>query len=156
MTNRERLIQQARNFSFVREVGGANKGLWVGIFQQFVGIESGQSWCAAFVCFVLAIIVEGKGKLPIPETGVCEVIKQFAVAHGMVTAAPQPGDLYLFVDDTGHAHHVGIYTGHDATGNAVGIAGNTSADGLSSNGDGVHEHPLNVVPRHIVYVALPL
>ena len=155
MTNRERLIQQARNFLFVREVGGANMGLWVGIFQRFVGIEPGQSWCAAFVCFVLAIIVGGKGQLPIPCTGVCEEIHQYAIKHGMVTTTPQPGDLYGFIDDAGRMHHVGFYTGPIA-GNPGGIAGNTSADGLSSNGDRVAEHPLNVVPRHLVYIALPL
>lgn len=156
MNKRQLLIIAARLFLFVREVGGANKGLWVGIFQRFVGIDPGQSWCAAFVCFVAAIIFEGKGNLPFPCTGVCEEIHQYAVKHDMVTTTPQPGDLYLFVDDTGHAHHVGFYTGRDGVGNAIGIAGNTSADGLSSNGDRVAEHPLNVVPRHIVYIALPL
>lgn len=153
MTKRELLVQQARNFLYVREVGGANKGLWVGIFQRFVGIEPGQSWCAAFVCFVLAIIVGGKGNLPIPCTGVCEEIHAYAKARNMIIPAAEalPGDLYLFVDDTGHAHHVGFYAAL-----AQGIAGNTSADGLSSNGDGVYEHALHVAPNHVVIVRLPL
>lgn len=143
MTDRERLIQQARNFGFVREVGSPNHGLWVGIFQRFVGIADGQSWCAAFVCFVLAIIVDGRDLLPFPATGVCEEIHQWAVTHNKIVSLEQglPGDLYLYVTPEGHAHHVGILTApwHDGP---DGIAGNTSRDGKSSNGDGVYEHTL--------------
>lgn len=165
MTDRERLIQQARNFLFVREVGGPNKGLWVGIFQRFVGIDEGQSWCAAFVCFVLAIILGGRDKLPFGVTGVCEVIHQWAIKNDRIVPLNQalPGDLYLFVTDEGHAHHVGILTvaspmlglgdmPRDCGVLRFGIAGNTSADGLSSNGDRVAEHTLNVAPNHIIIV----
>lgn len=150
MTDRERLIQQARNFRFVREVGSPNHGLWVGIFQRFVGIDDGQSWCAAFVCFVLAIIVGGRDLLPFTATGVCEEIHQWAVTHNKIVSLEQalPGDLYLFVDDNGHAHHVGILTAPWNDG-PDGIAGNTSRDGKSSNGDGVYEHTLNVSSEHI-------
>lgn len=158
MTQRENLIQQARNFLFVREVGGPNKGLWVGIFQRFVGIDEGQSWCAAFVCFVLAIILGGRDKLPFPgyATGVCEDIHQWAVTHNAIVALDEAriGDLYLFVDDNGHAHHVGILTATLST--LGGIAGNTSKDGKSSNGDGVYEHPLDVAPNHLVIVRVPI
>lgn len=155
-TDRERLIQQARNFLFVREVGGPNKGLWVGIFQRFVGIDEGQSWCAAFVCFVLAIILGGRDKLPFAYTGVCEHIHEWAVENNKIVPFTEalPGDLYLFVTDEGHAHHVGIltYPLPKLTITWQGIAGNTSADGLSSNGDRVAEHTLNVAPNHIVIV----
>lgn len=152
MTDRERLIQQARNFLFVREVA-PNKGLWVGIFQRFVGIDEGQSWCAAFVCFVLAIVLNGRDKLPFGATGVCQVIHQWAIDHGAIVPLEQalPGDLYLFVDDDGHAHHVGIITVAIIAGgwSVAGIAGNTSEDGHSSNGDRVAEHPLDVLPKHL-------
>lgn len=153
MTQRENFIQQARNFSFVREVGGPNKGLWVGIFQRFVGIDEGQSWCAAFVCFVLAIIVGGRDQLPFTATGVCQEIHQWAISNNKIVPLNQalPGDLYLFVDDTGHAHHVGILTVVGLL-FKTGIAGNTSEDGHSSNGDRVAEHILNVAPNHIVIV----
>lgn len=152
MTPRENLIQQARNFLFVREVGGENCGLWVEIFQRFVEIDPGQSWCAAFVCFVLAIVLGGRDKLPFHYTGVCEEIHQWAKANNAIVPLTEArhGDLYLFVTDEGHAHHVGILCLDQPL--AAGIAGNTSPDGLSSNGDGVHEHPLNVVPNHIVIV----
>lgn len=153
MSDRERLIQQARNFLFVREVGSANHGLWVGIFQRFVGIDDGQSWCAAFVCFVLAIILGGRDKLPFTYTGVCEEIHQWAVTHNAIVSLEQalPGDLYLYVTSEGHAHHVGILT---QTASPAGIAGNTSSDGRSSNGDGVYEH--NVATSHLVVVRVPL
>lgn len=156
MSDRERLVQQARNFLFVREVGSANHGLWVGIFQRFVGIDDGQSWCAAFVCFVLAIVLGGRDKLPFGATGVCEVIHQWAIKNNAIVPLVQalPGDLFLYVDDNGHAHHVGIATEPRAE---EGIAGNTSRDGKSSNGDGVYEHGLGVLPQHIRIVrVLPI
>lgn len=149
------LVQIARLFLFVREVGSPNHGLWVGIFQRFVGINDGDSWCAAFACWVLAIYYGGRDKIPFPATGACEDIHQWAKAHHAIVPRSQaaPGRcLFLYVNDAGHAHHVGFPT---TAGAADGIAGNTSPDGQSSDGDGVHEHGLAVSDSHIVIVSLP-
>ncbi len=53
---------------------------------------------------------------------------------------------------TGRAHHVGIVTVLDPL---TSIAGNTSEDGLSSEGTGVFEHALHVAPSRIAFVRLP-
>lgn len=47
--------------------------------------------------------------------------------------------LYLYVNANDHAHHIGFVT---STNPLTGIAGNTSADGTSSNGDGLYEHAI--------------
>lgn len=142
------LVEIARLFLFVREVGKPNSGLWVNIFQRFVGIDDGQSWCAAFVCFVLAIWYEGRNELPFTATGVCQDIYRWAKKYAWIITAPRPGDLYLYVNSADHAHHVGIVTGA-----GQGIAGNTSADGKSDNGTGVFEHALP--ESGVVFVRLP-
>lgn len=149
----EAIIWFARRYLFVREIGGANKGQWVQLFQSFTGGAPGDSWCADFLCFVLASMCGGYTNMPIPRTGVCEVIHAHAMSEGWITNAPSLGDLYLFLDAHGHAHHCGIVTQLSVV---AGIAGNTSADGTSDNGDRVAEHPLRVsAPGTIAYVHYP-
>lgn len=140
----------ARLFSFVREVGGANRGLWVSMFQQYTGNAPGDSWCCSFVSYLLALKYNGKS--PLTKTASCAAMLAQARTLGMEKALPIPGDLFFYVNDAGHAHHVGIIT---QTMPLTGIAGNTSEDGQSSNGDGVYEHALNVPSKHITYVRLP-
>jgi hypothetical protein len=141
------LLDTARQFLFVRERGGQNRGKWVEIFQRFTGNAPGDSWCASFVSFVLAISFAGSS--PLLASASCAEILADARAKGLVTDTPIAGEtLFFFVDHTGHAHHVGFVTENG------GLAGNTSSDGLSSNGDGVYEHALNVVASSIVYVSV--
>lgn len=132
------LVAIARLFDFVREVGGQNKGLWVGIFQRFTGNAPGDSWCASFVSFVLAIWKKGATRFP--RSAACQDYYDYAKKNGLITHTPMVGDLFLYVDANDHAHHIGIVT---QTEPLEGIAGNTSQDGSSSNGDGVYEHGIN-------------
>lgn len=134
----ESLIDFARRFLFVREAGGPNRGLWVSIFQHFTGNAPGDSWCASFVSFVLSVMFHGRAFNPYPVTASCEYLHMHAIEKGWIVETPQVGDLYFFLDATGHAHHVGFVT--TVTSPVQGIAGNTSSDGHSSDGDGVHEH----------------
>lgn len=140
----------ARRLSFVRETDGANSGAWVSMLQRFCGGKSGDSWCCDFVSFVEDVAYRGAS--PLTKTGACQRHLDDARRQGLAVAAPQPDDLYFFVDASGHAHHVGIVTG---TQPLTGIAGNTSEDGLSSNGTGVFEHAITVDPLSIVFVRLP-
>jgi len=132
------LVDIARSFDFVREVGGPNAGLWVGIFQRFTGNAPGDSWCASFVSFCLA--VASKIQTKIPRTAVCQEIYDWAKKNGQLITTPEVGCLFLYVNDQDHAHHVGIVT---STSPLRGIAGNTSSDGKSSDGTGVFEHEIN-------------
>lgn len=149
----------ARRFDFVRETQGANVGLWVNLFQRFTFNTDGDSWCCSFVCYCLDILF--KGKSPLKKSGACQDIYRQAQAKGWIIplADAQLDDVYLFVNDNDHAHHIGVVTGVGVgttnAGKLYGIAGNTSKDGLSSNGDGVYEHELNVKPEHIRIIRLP-
>jgi hypothetical protein len=142
-------IEVARQLLFVREAG-ENRGLRVEAIQHYSRGQFGDSWCCEFATMVLDICYQGDA--PIPRMGACEDVHQLAIKQGWIVTDPAPGDLFLYVTDAGHAHHIGFVT--QAT-PLTGIAGNTSEDGVSSNGDGVHEHALNVAPNHIVFVRLP-
>lgn len=127
-------------FSFVREAQslGQNRGLRVESIQHWSGGQFGDSWCCELATMVLDLAYQGDS--PIPRGGSCQVIYQFAKLHHWIVSEPKVGNLYLFVNDQDHAHHVGMVTSIDPL---IGIAGNTSEDGTSSNGDGVHEHPIS-------------
>lgn len=138
----------ARQFKFIRETLGPNRGVWVEAFQRIGDGKPGDSWCMDFVSGVLWICYQGPP--PIPRTGSCDVA--WAVAKQYEVATPAVDDLFFRVRPSGDAHHVGIIT---LTAPLRGIAGNTSEDGKSSNGTGVFEHALSTSPE-THFVRLPL
>ena len=91
-----------------------------------------------------------QGNSPIPRLGACQDIYNLAKKNNWLTTTQVQDDIFLYVDDNDHAHHIGIVT---SSGN--GIAGNTSEDGKSSNGDRVAEHGLINNPSHIKFVHYP-
>ncbi len=140
-----------RQFSFVRETLGANRGVFVEAFQRIGDGKPGDSWCMDLVSFVLWVCYQGPA--PLPRTGACAVAFEVAKQNGWITKNPAVNDVFFRVDETGHAHHVGLVTRvySDRVGS---IAGNTSEDGLSSNGTGVFEHDLSFKPS-LVFVHIP-
>jgi len=134
------LVTQARQFDFVREIGGPNKGKWVEIFQHFTGNQPPDSWCASFVSFVIALVT--KGTTTLPRSAACQDYYDYAKHNGLLLHLPEVGCLFLYVNDQDHAHHIGIVTQLEPL---MGIAGNTSSDGSSSNGDGVYENAIQAV-----------
>lgn len=142
------LIDLARQFDFVRETEGPNRGHYVDAMNEFARAPLGSSWCASFVSFLLWTIFKRSPGLPI--TASCEELRQAALSAGMISPIPVAGGLYLRIDPaTGLAHHVGIVTGVNPL---TGIAGNTSPDGTSTNGVGVFEHPIGLA--NLVFVEL--
>lgn len=137
-------VDIARMFLFVREVP-QNKGLRVEAIQQWCGGMVGDSWCCEFATMVLDIAFQGNA--PIPRLRAVQDVYNLAKKQGWMTDNPVPGDLYIYVNSANHAHHIGIYTGDNQ-----GIAGNTSADGTSSNGDRVAEHGLITNPKSIKFI----
>lgn len=144
----------ARQFLYVREAQslGQNRGQRVGGIQYWAIGQSGlgTSWCAEFVFFCGDIATQGKW--PLPRTGACEVLRAYASANGLLTNTPKVGDLYLYLTAAGLAHHVGIVT---SVGPLVGIAGNTSEDGLSANGDRVAERAITMPAERLAFIRLP-
>lgn len=141
------VIDIARLFRFVRETT-QNQGQRVNAIQQWSGGPSalGTSWCAWLATMVLDLFYQGKS--PIPRMGSVQAIRELAQSHGWVVNVPHVGDLFLYVNAADHAHHIGFVTGVEPL---VGIAGNTSRDGTSNNGDGAYEHGINA---H-VFIHLP-
>lgn len=145
------LVSLARLFRFVRETQGPNRGIWVGLFQQYTGNSGGDSWCCSFVSFLLSILYQGAS--PLTKTASCATMlaqarqKGYALPAG---ATPEAGDLYFYLNDAGHAHHIGIVTDAQPL---TGIAGNTSPDGRSDNGTGVFEHGIG--STRTAFVRLP-
>lgn len=137
----------ARQFLFVREAG-QNTGQRVEAIQKWSGGSAGQSWCCYFATMILDICFQGNS--PIPRLGACQDVYNLAKKNNWLTTNPSKEDIYLYVDDNDHAHHIGIITE-----NGNGIAGNTSADGTSSNGNMVAEHSISTNPAHIKYVHYP-
>jgi hypothetical protein len=134
------LTAVARHFTFVRETQGANRGAWVQFFQRVAGGQPGDPWCCFFLCRVLDIAYFGHS--PLIVTGSCAELLANVRAKGYdlkPSSAVQPDDIFFYLDANGQAHHVGIVTQVNPM---KGLAGNTSEDGLSSEGVGVFEHPI--------------
>lgn len=134
-------VAEARKYVYVREAQklGQNRGLRVEAIQHWSGGQTADSWCMEFVWFIFDVCYQGD--CPFDREQSCEDFRQLAISKGwIVTGTPRRGDLYLYVADN-HAHHIGIVT--EVTPKLKGIAGNTSEDGSSSNGDRVAEHSIN-------------
>lgn len=143
----------ARLFLYVREAG-ANRGQRVEAIQRWSGGSPGDSWCCYFATMVLDLYY--RGKPPVPRTGSCDVVLALARDQHWMTDVPQPGDLYLRLNSPSDAHHVGFVTTPIVNGMFGQISGNTSMDGLSSNGDGVYERHVKLPPpEKIAFVRLP-
>lgn len=147
-------VDIARLFLYVREIPD-NRGQRVEAIQRWGGGKPGDSWCAFFATMVLDILDQGRCRLE--RTGSCDVILRVAKANKWITPAPIPGDLYLYVRGETDAYHVGIVSGMNGDGTFRGISGNTSADGLSPNGDRVAERdiPFNIEKHVFVRVPRP-
>jgi hypothetical protein len=136
-------IAVVRMFAFVREAG-QNLGQRVEAIQKWCGGKAGDSYCCYLVTLVLDICFQGNS--PIPREGSCQVVYDLCKQKGWLTDKPSVGDLFFYVDENGHAHHIGFVT---AIAPLEGIAGNTSPDGKSSNGTGVFEH--GIVATHFAH-----
>lgn len=139
----------ARQFLYVREAG-ANTGQRVNGIQMWSGGQEalGTSWCAWFATFALDIAYGGT--CPLPREGSCEAIHQLATVKGWIADEPEPGDLVLSINSAGVAHHIGIVS---QVSPLTSVAGNTSADGTSSNGDRVAEHVID--SQYKTFVRVP-
>lgn len=153
----------ARCWDHVRErEGEQNAGLRVEGIQRFCGGTKGQSWCCYMAMVWLDLAFSGKSPVHGPggqRTGSCDEVYQQARKEGWLTETPHVGDLYLFVHPgTEDAHHIGLVTDvgvKDGVPSFQGISGNTSEDGLSSNGNGVYERWMPIKPGKHFFVRYP-
>lgn len=153
-----KLTDIARLFLHVRELPG-NKGQRVEAIQKYGGGRPGDPWCAFFA--TLCLDLRDHGRCVLNRTGSCDVILHAARANKWVVTEPEPGDLYLNVRGPSDAYHVGIVVGGFFDDPDKGrcfkqIAGNTSEDGLSANGDRVSERAIRYDASKHVFVRVPL
>lgn len=134
-----------RRFDYVREAKEQNTGQRVEGIQRWGGGAKGQSWCCYWATMMLDVWYQGSA--PIPRLGACEDVHQLARSNGWLTDEPEVGDIVLTVNDADHAHHIGILTAMEPL---TAIAGNTSADGKSSNGNGVYENTISMTNKRFV------
>lgn len=151
-------VVEAGKYRYVRE-STQNNGRRVNGIQTWRGGKdaTGKSWCCYFVMMVLDICFQGESPFgdDAEVMGSTNAALSFARDKGWVVGWPQPGDLVFSVHPPGHAepgkaHHIAICT---ASAPLATIAGNTSGDGRSSNGDRVAEH--EVSGDNKVFVAYP-
>lgn len=148
-----RISEIARLFTYVREAQelGQNRGLRVEAIQHWSKGQQGDSWCCEFATMVLDLFFRGHS--PIDRLCACQDVYELAAEKHWIVETPSIDDLFLYVDANDHAHHIGIVSGLAPL---TGIAGNTSSDGRSSNGDGCYEHEIREpASGKIVYVNYP-
>ena len=151
MTRTEEILWLAGKLRYLREAG-PNAGFRVEGVQKWCGGKVGESWCAYFATMVLDICFEGAS--PIPRLGSCDAILSLARERMWTVQQPVPGDLYLLLNSSIDAHHVGFVVGAITPTSFLSRSGNTSGDG-GSNGDRVADHTQRIVPGMIVFVHYP-
>ena len=138
----ETAVQIALSYDGVREVGGNNRGPDVEMFQASIGLEPGDPWCAAFVCFCIKKAALSLGMEPKFQYG-GSVYKLWTRNPDLQVAEPGQNCIFLLNHGLSKA---GVRIGH--TGFCVGrnpdnfdtletMEGNTNAAG-SRDGDGCY------------------
>lgn len=151
-------VAEARKYRYVREFS-QNNGRRVNAVQMWRGGADaiGKSWCCYFVMMILDVCFQGENPFgDDPEVmGATPAALAYARAKGWIVDWPVPGDLVFSVYPAGHPeagkpHHVAICSSVSPLST---IAGNTSKDGASSNGDRVAEHEISADNK--VFVSYP-
>ena len=142
------LVGTARKYLYVREKGAnTDNGGFVDQSLAALGLPPGNSWCAAAVCAWVKEAVASTGATvtwhrSARALGCLELNESLKVDPTDV----QPGDV-LVEDHGGGLGHISVVTDVVRVNGVVAgvstIAGNTSADGHSRNGDRVAEHPIS-------------
>lgn len=149
------LLEIARLFRHVREADAPNTGQRVEAIQKWSGGKVGDSWCCHYVTMVLDLFYGGKS--PVPRHGSCDVVLALCKHNGWMVEPRNvaPGDLWFRLADPTDAVHIGFVTEPVVDGAFGQISGNTSADGLSNNGNGVYERDVKFTPGKVAFARLP-
>lgn len=125
MTDADLLIKIALACEGASEVPpNTNAGPFVERCLKVVGLPKGQPWCAAFVAMCGRVAFDEDW--PLPLTGGCAVLGDFAKKKGWLVDKPKRGDLFLiWHPELGRFAHTGFCI--DDKGDS--ISGNTSGAG---------------------------
>lgn len=87
---------------------GSNRGPRIEQMLALCGLGGGYPWCAAAVS---QWGTDALGKAwPMPLTADCDVLLDFARRKGILSALPEPGDIFLRLKSPDDANHTGIVT----------------------------------------------
>lgn len=122
-------------YGVMEDPPSSNCGDRVEEYQAAGGQPPGVAWCMCFCMWCLKKAASGKGvKMPIPTSGSCSYVYNWARDNGKLVYAPQPGDLFLVIGgETGHFHTGFVATSPDNSNKYQTIEGNSNLDG-SANG----------------------
>lgn len=94
-----------------KEINGSNAGPQVKKYLAYVGLPEGNPWCAAFVCWIL-----GQAGIENPKTADTWELEKWAMEKKMYYSQnPQPGDIFLQMDENGKPKHTGFVKEIDPT-----------------------------------------
>jgi hypothetical protein len=107
---------------------GSNRGPYVERVLKLVGLGPGKPWCAAQVANV------GIGALgehwPLPRTGGCQELHDWAHTRGLLASTPSRGDVFLvWHTELGRFAHTGLVLEVQPDGSCTTHEGNTSRGG---------------------------
>jgi hypothetical protein len=126
----------ARGLLPVREAG-ANRGRFVEAIINYGGGIPGQPWCAYFIYYIGRRMLGASW--PLPKTGSCDVLLEWARTRGMLQNTPARGALFLVMKSPTDATHVGFVDDlmPDRSDTAfLTVEGNSNDKGIR-DGDGV-------------------
>lgn len=155
-------LDLTRGYVGKQETTGANRGPVIDTIAKALNVPLGVSWCAQFVTWILmrAYGMDKstlRKKLGFDSPWYCDSTKDWraqAMRHGMMTDSPTSGDLFILLNESGEAHHIGfVVTPPDATGRFQTNEGNTNSGG-SVNGDGVYNRT-RTASASVVFIELP-
>jgi hypothetical protein len=119
----------------VREVGGNNRGKWVGVFLASVGLDEGYPWCAAAMTFASLVAEAPCPKRPEYNPAAVVGWQRWADDKDLIiSGAPRRGDIAMR-RTSATTGHIGVVV--RVVGNFVySIEGNTSPGDSGSQADG--------------------
>jgi hypothetical protein len=118
----------AASIGAVESPANTNRGPYVERVLALVGLEPGNPWCAADVANS-GINALGD-QWPVPHTGSCQMIFEWATKRGIVHPTPARGDIFLvWHPELGRFAHTGLVELVPASGPVTTHEGNTSGAG---------------------------
>lgn len=135
----EKTIEIAIGYSWVREVGGNNRGPEVERFLRTVHCNPGDPWCAAFVCTCIEeaykLVGLGDGLVgPMLFQKSASALGIARVNPNLVIKAPVPGCIGIIDHGKGKGH-VFFIVDSSPNGHLYTMEGNTNADPSSPTHD---------------------
>ncbi|MGY3211161.1 CHAP domain-containing protein [Mucilaginibacter sp. HD30] len=120
----------------IHELTGNNDGKQVEVYLKYVGLQKGNPWCAAFVCWVL-----GQNDVANPKSGYCPILftaqNKIWKRMSKTSLIPLMGDVFgIYFPEKKRVAHVGFVDSWTSK-TVITVEGNTN-DAGSREGDGVY------------------